>query len=75
MMLERLCKLIEDNYKFLNLSVGYSKVTDWVIEVEERISVGQSNTICSFQSGDLDYCAAQAYIKTTDWLCEHHGGY
>lgn len=43
MMLERLCKLVEDNYKHLNLSVGYNKVTDWVIEVEERISVVQSN--------------------------------
>lgn len=28
-MIEALCKLIKNNYKYLNLSIGYTKITDW----------------------------------------------
>ena len=74
-MIEKLCKLVQDNYKYLNLSIGYTKITDWCIEISERKGVGIDERIVSSESGDLTKAAAEAYIKTVEWLCDNKGGY
>lgn len=81
-MIGELIKLIERNYALLNFSMSYTKVTDWEIIVEHRIgnshspySNGQAEKIVEIQDGDPTRCAAEAYIKVTEWLSEHNGGY
>lgn len=74
-MLETLCKLIQDNYCYLNLSISYTKVCDWTVEVEQRLEIGKSKPIVSVQHCDLNRCCAEAYLKTTEWLIINKGGY
>lgn len=74
-MIEALCKLVQDNYKYLNISIGYTKITDWCIEVCERKGVGEDERIVCSEGGDLTKAAAEAYIKTVEWLCDNKGGY
>ncbi len=74
-MIEALFKVVEDNYKYVNFSLEYTKVTDWCIIIEERICIGESRKIISVQDGDFNRACAEAYIKLTDWLCENKGGY
>lgn len=74
-MIEALCKLVKDNYKYVNFSLEFTKVTDWIITIEERICIGESREIISVQRSDLNKACAEAYVKLTDWLCENKGGY
>lgn len=74
-MLDALIALIKRHWSILNFSMSYTKVTDWEIIVEHRISIGQADKIVDVQHSDLTRCAAEAYIKTTEWLSEHNGGY
>lgn len=74
-MIEELCKLIKNNYKYLNLSIGYTKITDWCIEVRARKGVGEDERIVYTEDCDLTKAAAEAYIKTAEWLCDNKGGY
>lgn len=74
-MLDALIVLIRRHWAILNFSMTYTKVTDWEIIVEHRISIGQADKIVDVQHSDPTRCAAEAYIKTTEWLSEHNGGY
>lgn len=74
-MLDELIKLIERNYALLNFSMSYSKITDWQVIVEHRLSVDNSEVISAENHSDLMLCVAEAYIKTANWLSEHKGGY
>lgn len=74
-MLDELIRLVDRHGNILNLSIEYGKVTDWTIDIEHRICIGKYEPIVSVQSCDLTRCAAEAYIKTTEWLSEHNGGY
>lgn len=74
-MIEALCKLVKDNRKYVNFSLGYTKITDWNIIIEERICVGESRRIISVEDCDLNKACAEAYVKLTDWLREEKGGF
>ena len=74
-MIEALCKLIENNQNYLNLNIGFTKCVDWCIEVSERNGIGQDERIVYSESCDLTKAAADAYIKTTEWLSTNKGGY
>ena len=74
-MLDELIRLVDRHGNILNLSIEYGKVTDWTIDIERRICIGKSEPIVSTQNCDITRCAAEAYIKTTEWLSEHNGGY
>lgn len=74
-MLDALMVLIKRHWSILNFSMSYTKVTDWEIIVEHRICIGQADEIVHVQHSDPIRCAAEAYIKTTEWLSEHDGGY
>lgn len=74
-MLDALTVLIRRHWAILNFELSYTKITDWTIVVEHRIAIGESEKIVEVQDGDLMRCAAEAYLKTTEWLSEHNGGY
>lgn len=74
-MVEALCRLIQDNYCYLNLAISYTKVCDWCVEVEQRVEIGKAKRIVNVQDGDLNRACAEAYLKTTEWLRINKGGY
>lgn len=74
-MIEALCEVVKNNYEYVNLSIGFTKVTDWCIIIEERICIGESRKIISVNDTDLNRACAEAYLKLTEWLCENKGGY
>ena len=74
-MIEALCKLVEDNSKYVNFSLEYTKVVDWNIIIDERICVGASRRIISVEDCDLNRACAEAYVELTKWLLEKKGGY
>lgn len=74
-MVKELCELVQRNQKFLNLDISYSKVCDWQVVVYQRIRIGEQEELFSIQSCDITKACADVYVKTTDWLCEHKGGY
>lgn len=62
-MLDELIRLVDRHGNILNLSI------------EHRICIGKAEPIVSVQNCDITRCAAEAYIKLTDWMSEHKGGY
>ncbi len=74
-MVEALCRLIQNYHCYLNLAIGYTKVCDWIVEVEQRVEIGKAKSIVYAQDCDLNRACAEAYLKTTEWLCVNKGGY
>lgn len=74
-MLDELVRLVDRYGNILNLSIEYGKVTDWTIDIEHRICIGEYEPIASVQNCDITRCAAEAYIKLTTWLSDERGGY
>lgn len=74
-MLKELCDLVQRNAPYIAISIGYTKNTDWTIELDKRICIGQYERIFDEQHCDITYLAAKAYAFAADWLCETQKGY
>lgn len=60
-----------DGHYGWKLNIGYSKVTDWTIEILNY----KGEQIIWVQEPDLDFAFAKAQVELKEWLLENEEGY
>ncbi len=68
-MIEQLFKVCE-NKAGINISLGYNRTADYVLEITHK-----GERIVFEQHCDLLRVATAGYLKVTDYMSEHFGGY
>lgn len=82
---EFLLWLEEMNKRFpMEISMGYSKITDWCINIRKPNCKGEypdskysgdDAIICDAQSCDVQLAFAMAQYQTKEWFSDNLGGY
>ena len=68
----------------LHIEIGYSKTTDWSIQIYKKgCAEDYPNSrkfqndaiVCTVQSCDMELAFAKAHVEVKEWLSENMGGY